>query len=90
MWTSTKFNHMMPLGSILAPPLGSQDGNWEQSRPTSKFFLSETFWLVYSLRVHIFSPIIMKVVQNVCYDEILDEFENGSCRVKKLGHKFKS
>ena len=25
-WTSTKFVHMMPLGSILAPPLGSQDG----------------------------------------------------------------
>ena len=29
-------------------------------------------------RGHIFSPIIMKLGQNVC----LDEFENGSCRVK--------
>ena len=27
---------------------------------------------------HIFSPIIMKLGQNVCLDVILDEFENGS------------
>ena len=31
---------------------------------------------------HIFSQIIMKPGQNVCPDRILDEFENGSCRVK--------
>ena len=30
-------------------------------------------------RGHIFSPIIMKPGQNVCLDEILDEFE-------KMGH----
>ena len=33
-------------------------------------------------RGHIFSPIIMKLGQNICLDEILDEFENVSCRVK--------
>ena len=33
-------------------------------------------------RGHIFSPIIMKRDQNVCLDEILDRFENGSCWVK--------
>ena len=33
-------------------------------------------------RGHIFSPIIMKFGQNVCFDEISDEFENGSCWVK--------
>ena len=32
-------------------------------------------------RGHILSPIIMKVGQNVCLDEISDETENGSCRV---------
>ena len=31
----------------------------------------------------IFSPIIMKLGQNVSLDEISDEFENGSCGVKK-------
>ena len=31
---------------------------------------------------HIFSPIIMKLGQNVCLDKSLDEFENGSCPVK--------
>ena len=31
---------------------------------------------------HIFSPIIMKLGQNVCLDKISDEFENESCRVK--------
>ena len=31
---------------------------------------------------HIFSPIIMKLGQNVCLDEISDRFENGSCWVK--------
>ena len=29
-------------------------------------------------RGHIFSPILMKIGQNVCLDEILDRFENGS------------
>ena len=32
-------------------------------------------------RGHIFSPIAMKLGQNVCL-EISNEFENGSCRVK--------
>ena len=31
---------------------------------------------------HIFSPIVMKFGQNICLDEISDEFENGSCQVK--------
>ena len=30
-------------------------------------------------RGHIFSPIIMKVCQNFCFEEISDKFENGSC-----------
>ena len=33
-------------------------------------------------RDHIFSPIIMKPDQNVCLDQIWDEFENGSCMVQ--------
>ena len=33
-------------------------------------------------RGHIFSPIIMKLGQIVCHDQISDEFEKGSCRVK--------
>ena len=33
-------------------------------------------------RGHIFSPFIMKLGQNVYFDKISDEFENGSCRVK--------
>ena len=33
-------------------------------------------------RGHIFSPIVMKVGQKVCLSEMLDKFENGSCRVK--------
>ena len=33
-------------------------------------------------RGHIFSPIIMKLYQHVCLDEIWHKFENGSCRVK--------
>ena len=33
-------------------------------------------------RGHIFSLIIMKLGQNVCLNEILDEIENGSCRIK--------
>ena len=32
-------------------------------------------------RGHIFSLIIMKHGQNVCLDQISDEFENGLCRV---------
>ena len=31
---------------------------------------------------HIFSSIIMKLAQNVCLDEISDEFVNGSSWVK--------
>ena len=31
---------------------------------------------------HIFSPIVMKLGQNVNLDEISDEYENGSCLVK--------
>ena len=37
---------------------------------------------------HIFSPIIMKFGQNVCLDEILDEYENRSCWGQKLGQIF--
>ena len=33
-------------------------------------------------RGHIFSPILMKLGQNVCLDKISDEFEIGSCGVK--------
>ena len=33
-------------------------------------------------RSHIFGPIIMKLRQNICLDEISDEFENRSCRAK--------
>ena len=33
-------------------------------------------------RGHIFSQILMKVGQDVCLDDISDEFENGSCGVK--------
>ena len=31
---------------------------------------------------HIFSPTLLKIGQNVCLDNILDEFENESCWVK--------
>ena len=31
---------------------------------------------------NIFSPIVMKLGQKVCLDEISGEFENGSCLVK--------
>ena len=41
-------------------------------------------------RGNIFSLIIMKPGQNVCLDEISDEFENGSCWLKKLGHLVKT
>ena len=34
-------------------------------------------------RDQIFGLMLMKLGQNVCLDEILDMFENGSCRVKK-------
>ena len=33
-------------------------------------------------RGHIFSPIHIKLGQNVCLNEISHEFENGSCRIK--------
>ena len=32
-------------------------------------------------RGHIFSQIIVKLSQNVCLDEILNEFENRLCQV---------
>ena len=40
---------------------------------------------------HKFSPIIMKLGQNVCVNEISEDLENGSCRVTlsylgNLGH----
>ena len=34
---------------------------------------------------HIFSPTLLKISQNVCLYNILDEFENGSCWGQKLG-----
>ena len=33
-------------------------------------------------RGYIFSPILIKLSQNVCLNEILEEFENGSCGSK--------
>ena len=30
----------------------------------------------------IFIPVLMRIGQNVCLDEILNEVENGSCKVK--------
>ena len=33
-------------------------------------------------RGHIFSPIIMKLGQNICLDKISVKFENRSCQVK--------
>ena len=33
-------------------------------------------------RGHIFSPIMMELGQNDFFDEILNNFEKGSCRVK--------
>ena len=33
-------------------------------------------------RCHIFDPILMKLGQNVCLGEILEEFEKSSCRLK--------
>ena len=41
-------------------------------------------------RGHIFSGILMKVGQDVCLDDISDEFENGSRGGQKLGHQVKS
>ena len=33
-------------------------------------------------RGSIFQSLIMKLYQNVCLDEVSDQFENGSCQVK--------
>ena len=33
-------------------------------------------------RGHIFSPVLLKDGQNVCLDDISDEFENGSMWIK--------
>ena len=41
-----------------------------------KIFPLWNFLACVLFRVHIFSPIIMEVMQNVCLDEILDDFEN--------------
>ena len=41
-------------------------------------------------RGHIFSWILMKVGQDVCLDDISDEFENGVTWGQKLGHQVKS
>ena len=35
---------------------------------------------------HIFSPIFMKLGQNVYFDEISDEFKIWSCRGQKIGY----
>ena len=37
-------------------------------------------------RDHIFSPILMKLAQNVCLDQIADKFKIWSCDRQKLGH----
>ena len=34
-------------------------------------------------RGHLFSPMIMKLGQNVCLDKLSEDFENGSCGIKK-------
>ena len=41
-----------------------------------------TFLACVRSRGHIFSPIIMKLGRNVGLDKILNEFKNGSCKVK--------
>ena len=40
-------------------------------------------------RGHIFSPILMKLGQNICFDKISDGFESDLCRVNKTktGHQ---
>ena len=40
-----------------------------------------TFCLVHTLQAT-FSVMVMKLGQNVCFDEISDESKNGSCGVK--------
>ena len=37
-------------------------------------------------RGHIFCPILIKLSQNVCLDEIPYEFKIGSCGFKNLSH----
>ena len=46
-------------------------------------------WCLHSID-HICDPILTKLCQNVCFDNIQAKFEYGSCRVKKLGHQVKS
>ena len=43
--------------------------------------VSRQLFTLYSLEATFFGPIIMKLGQNVCLDEISDDVENGSCRV---------
>ena len=47
-----------------------------------RLFISRLFLPCVCSRGHIFSPILMKLGQNICLNEILDEIENGSCQVK--------
>ena len=54
--------------------------------PSSTFCLVYAVEAIFSVQDNIFSPIIMKFNQNVCLDEISEKFENGSCRIKKIGH----
>ena len=67
-------------------------GNGVDFKSSSPQQLKE-FWKYWSLgqilekrcvrsRGHIFSQLTMKLGQNVCLDEISDEFEYGSCWVK--------
>ena len=43
-----------------------------------------------SSRCHILGPILMKLGQNACLDEISDEFEKEVKLGQKLGHQGKS
>ena len=38
--------------------------------------------LLKNFRGHIFSLILMKFIQNICLNKMLDKLENGSCWVK--------
>ena len=41
-------------------------------------------------RGHIFCAILMKFGQNICFDDFLDKFKNGSYLNQKLGQQVKS
>ena len=55
---------------------------WSKTKSLGKIFEKPCV----CCRGHIYRPMIMKLDQNVCVDELSDEFQNGSCLVKKLGH----